>query len=122
MLKGWNRKVRMTSAMISACTITRRVSANRPCWRFSSVDTLIGFLVHRLIRTVPHLSREQRAALAEQGSRYLRFLDETDRWISIGTRCVRHLPRIVDELRGDPGSARAEMPDVVTGKGKFDPV
>jgi hypothetical protein len=38
MLKAWNRKVRMTTAMISACTITRRVSANPPFWRLMHVS------------------------------------------------------------------------------------
>src|ERR1700730_8075441 len=101
MLKGWNRKVRMTSAMISACAITRMVSAKAPSWRFS-VDTLIG--------------------LSPEGSGDLCFVDEPDRWIAIGTRCIRHLPRIVDEIRCDLGCARAEMPDVVTDQRKFDRV
>jgi hypothetical protein len=41
MLKGWNRKVRMTSAMISAWKTTRIVSATPLSCRFWSVDTLI---------------------------------------------------------------------------------
>src|SRR6187402_1720827 len=43
MLKDWNRSVRMTSASISACTITRTVSENPPCLGFCSVDALMDF-------------------------------------------------------------------------------
>ena len=42
MLNGWNSRVRITSAMSSACTTTRTVSASPPSLRFPSVDTLIG--------------------------------------------------------------------------------
>jgi hypothetical protein len=40
MLKAWNKKVRMTTATISACPITRRVSANPPllCSRDGAED------------------------------------------------------------------------------------
>jgi hypothetical protein len=41
---------------------------------------------------------------------------------AIGTRRIRQLPRIVNEVRGDPGRARAEVPDIVTHKRKFEPV
>src|SRR5580704_10277438 len=41
MLNGWYKKVRMTSAMMSACTITRTVSAMPPSLRFVPRVTLI---------------------------------------------------------------------------------
>src|SRR5260370_9895142 len=41
MLNGWNKKVRITSAMMSACTITRAVSAMPPSLRFVPRVTLI---------------------------------------------------------------------------------
>src|SRR5437660_3728518 len=58
MLKAWNRKVRMITAMISACTVTRRVSANPPSRRFSSVDTLIGFPIGLTVN-IPALDPER---------------------------------------------------------------
>src|SRR5690349_4767859 len=42
MLNGWNRNVRITSAMMRAWTITRTVSARPPSLRFCSLDTLMG--------------------------------------------------------------------------------
>src|SRR5262252_301574 len=42
MLKAWNRRVRMTSAMANAVATVRMVSAHPPCRRFSSLDTVIG--------------------------------------------------------------------------------
>ena len=48
MLKGWNRNVRISSAMISAWMMTRTVSVTPPSLRFSSLDTLIGLLVSHL--------------------------------------------------------------------------
>src|SRR5437773_359184 len=43
MLKDWNRKVRMTSAMINACAMTLRVSRNPPARRFAAAGTPRGF-------------------------------------------------------------------------------
>src|SRR5579862_6161363 len=46
MLKGWNKKVRITTAIISACTITRITSASPPSFRFAPVCTLMRLLSH----------------------------------------------------------------------------
>jgi hypothetical protein len=54
MLNAWNRRVRMTSAMINAATMVRTVSTNPSCQRFLSLDTLMiqecsrgGFAAYR---------------------------------------------------------------------------
>src|SRR5947209_20623971 len=41
MLKAWNKRVRTTSAMSNALANVRTVSANPPCRRLGSFDTLI---------------------------------------------------------------------------------
>jgi len=42
MLKAWNRRVRMTAAMIKTLAIARTFSANPPALGFFSVDMLVG--------------------------------------------------------------------------------
>src|ERR1700722_6924598 len=78
MLNGWNRKVRISSAMIRAWMMTRTVSAIPPslrfssaALRFSSLDTLIGLLVSHLSRPQFHRADTSIAltrALAPAGS------------------------------------------------------
>src|SRR5262249_47606583 len=54
MLKGWNRNVRMTTAMISAWKMTRMVSAKPPSRRLRALDTLVGLLMPRSATLVFH--------------------------------------------------------------------
>src|SRR5215510_6967945 len=65
MLKGWNKKVRMTSAMINAWMITRMVSPMPPSLRFAPVVTLIAsdpcdFFRARAVLTLGAARRNER--------------------------------------------------------------
>src|SRR5499427_3704208 len=84
MLKAWNRRVRMTSAMANAVATVRMVSAHPPCRRFSSLDTVIGREGSGLATRLPrswikrdHIlpSRRAETSLGEPdaGDRYVRF-------------------------------------------------
>src|ERR1700722_19833518 len=65
MLNGWNRKVRITSAMMSAWTITRAVSAMPPSLRLVPMVSLI-FLWFRPVRAPRDLLSAGRAACNER--------------------------------------------------------